>query len=72
MDWMPADFLFDCARLFAQFSGHECKVNLLDSALGKLSGQIPMGRIIFRDDKTSACFFIEAVNDTGPFFSANS
>ena len=31
-----------------------------------------MGRIIFRDDKASTCFLVEAMNDAGPFFSADS
>ena len=72
MDRMPADFFFDCACLFAQFPSDKREVDLLDCALGKLSGQIPMGRIIFRDNEASACFFIEAMNDAGPFFSADS
>jgi hypothetical protein len=31
-----------------------------------------MSRIIFRDDKASTCFFVETVDDAGPFFSADS
>src|SRR6266545_3781456 len=38
MDRMPADLFFDCARLFAQFPRDKREVNLLDYALGKLSG----------------------------------
>ena len=71
MDEMSSDLFFDQACLFAQFSRHERDVNLLDGALGKLSGQIPMGRIIFRDDKAAARFFVEAMNNAGPFFAAD-
>ena len=69
---MSADFFFDHARLFAQFPRDKREVNLLDCALGKLSRQTSMSRIIFRDDQASACFLVEAMNDAGPFFSADS
>jgi len=31
-----------------------------------------MRDVIFGHDQTAACFFVETVNDAGPFFSADS
>ena len=66
------DFFFDYACLFAQLPGDEREINLLDYALGKLSRQFSMRRIIFRDDKTAAGVFVETMHDAGPFFSTDA
>jgi len=65
------DFFFDYACLFAQLPGDEHEINLFDYALGKLSRQFSMRRIIFRDDKTTAGVFIETMHDARSFLSAD-
>ena len=72
MDRMSSDFLFDYAGRLAQFSGDECKVNLFHCARGELFGQFAMRDIVFGHYETAACFLVETVNDTGPFFAADS
>ena len=72
MDGMSSDFFFDQAGLFPQFSGDERKVNLFDRAFCKLLRQIPMRFVVFGNNKTAARFFVEAVNDSGPFFPTDS
>src|SRR6266550_3024838 len=72
MHGVPANFFFDHARLFAQFSGDERKINLFDPPLCKLPRQFSMRLIVLRDNKTAACFFVETVNDPGSFFAADS
>jgi len=72
MDGMSSDFFFDYARSLPQFSGNERKIGLFNDAFGKLPRQFPMRLIIFRDHKTAACFFIQAVDNARPFFSADS
>jgi hypothetical protein len=69
---MASDLFFDYSRYFAQFASDEREINFLDCALGKLSGQFAVRCIIFRNDETTACFFVEAMNDARPFFSADS
>jgi hypothetical protein len=69
---MASDLFFDYACCFAQFAGDQREINLFDYALGKLPGQFPVRCVIFRDDQAATRFFVEAMNDAGPFFSANS
>ena len=71
MDRMSSDFFFDYPGRLAQFSGDEREINLFHCARGELFGQFAMRDIIFRHYKASACFLVETVNDTGPFFSAD-
>ena len=72
MDGMSSDFFFDYASSLPQFSGNERKIGLFNNAFGKLPRQFPMRLIIFRDHKTAACFFIQAMNNAWPFFPADS
>jgi hypothetical protein len=72
MDGMASDLFFDYSRCFAQFAGDQREINLFDYALGKLPGQFPVRCIIFRDDQTPTRFLVEAMNDAGPFFSADA
>ena len=71
MDRMSSDFLFDYASRFAQFSADECEINLFHCAPGELFGEFPMRHVIFRHHETAACFFVETVNNAGPFLSAD-
>lgn len=71
MHRMPSDFFFDYPGRLAQFSGDEREVDLFHCTHGELFGQFAMRDIIFRYYETAACFLVETVNDTGPFFSAD-
>ena len=72
MNRMSSDFLFDYAGRFAQFSGNEREVNLFHCARRELFGEFAMCDVILSHHKTAACFFVETVNDAGPFFSTDS
>ena len=71
MHRMSSDFLFDYADRLAQLSGDEREINLFYCARGELFGQFSMRNVIFGHHETAACFLVETVNDTGPFFSAD-
>ena len=68
---MSSDFFFDYASRLAQFSSDKREINLFHCARGELFGQSPMRDVIFGHYKTATCFLVEAVNDAGPFFSAD-
>ena len=72
MHGMASDLFFDYPRRFAQFASDQREINFLDRTLGKLPGQFPVRCIIFRDDQAATRFLVEAMNDAGPFFSADS
>ena len=72
MHRMTANFFFDHAGALPQFSGDKREINFLDSARCELFRQSAMGFVILRDDDAAARVFIEAMNDAGTFFSANS
>jgi len=72
MHGMSANFFFDHARLFAQFSSDKRKINLFDRPLSKLPRQFSMRLIVFRYDEASARLFVETVNDSGPLLAADS
>ena len=72
MHGVSANFFFDYARVFAQFSGDEGEINLFDPPLCKLPRQFSMRPIVFRRDKTSARLFVETMNDSGPLFATDS
>jgi len=68
---VSSDFFFDYASRLAQFSGDEREINLFHRPRRELFGQFAMCDVIFRHYQTAACFFVETVNNAGPFFSAD-
>lgn len=72
MDGMAGDVFFNCARRLSQFSSNQREINLFDRARGELFRQFLMRPIVLGYNEAAARFFIEAVNNTGPFFSSNA
>ena len=72
MDGMARDVFFNCACRLAQFSSNKREINLLYRARGELFRQFLMRSIVLGYNEAAARFFIEAVNNTGPFFSSNT
>ena len=65
-------FFLRLRQIASSIFRNERKIGLFNDAFGKLPRQFPMRLIIFRDHKTAACFFIQAVDNARPFFSADS
>ena len=55
-----------------QFSSDEREINLLNRAVGELTGKIEMRSIVLRDDQATTCSFVETMNDSGPLLSADA
>jgi len=62
----------DYAGGFPRCAGDEREIDFFNGARGKLFGKILMRGIIFRHDQTAARFFIDAMNNAGPLFSADA
>src|SRR5215471_8927227 len=69
---MPSDLFRDRPQTFAQSSGNQRQVNLINGPLGKLRGQAAMRFVIFRDNETAARFLVEPMDNAGSFFSADA
>ena len=69
---MTSDCLFDCSGIFAQPSGNEREINLLDRALLELRGQSAVRLVVFRNDQAAARLFIKPMHYSRPFFPADS
>jgi len=69
---VSCDFLFDHTRVSAQHPANEREINFFHRARRKLERQTPMRVIVLCDHDASACFFIEAMHDAGPFLSTNA
>ena len=69
---VASDFLFNDSRVFPQLSRHKCEINLLYRPCLKLCRQSTVRFISFCDYQTTACFFIQPMHDSRPFFAADS
>lgn len=72
MDGMASDVFFNCAGRLAQFSSNQREINFFDPARCELFRQFLMRSIILGYDEAAARFFIQAVDNTGPFFSSDA
>ena len=68
---MPPDRGVD--RTAGTFEGpnNEREIDFLYLALGELSRELLVRRVIFRDDETTARLLVETMNNAGTLFSAD-
>ena len=72
MNWMSPDFFFDHACLFPQFPGDQREIDLVHGRARRTVSKVPVRNVILRCNETAACFLIKPVNNTRPFFSADT
>ena len=72
MHRVTSDFFFNGPCAFPQLSGDEREINLFYAAPCKLRRQSAVRFIGFCDDQTTARLFIQSMDNSRPFFSADS
>ena len=69
---MAADLFFNDAGTFSHFPSDEGEIDFFDGARGELLRQHVMGFVVLRDDDAATRIFVEAMDDAGTLFAANS
>ena len=72
MDWMASDFFCNCSRALPQLPRDKCEINLFYRPFLKLCRQSAVRFIGFRNDDAAARFFIQSMDNSRPFFAADS
>ena len=72
MHWMAGDRLDNFACRFRESAGTQREVKFFDFSPGKLSAQPQVREVMFCDDKTTACFFVESMDHAGPKSAADA
>ena len=71
MNRMPADRLENLTLLSGKSSGAHREVEFMDGPSSEMGTQACMGRIVFRDGKATARFFVQPMHDAGTKFAAD-
>jgi hypothetical protein len=68
---MPPDCGVDRTTGTFEDPNNEREIDFLYLALGELSRELLVRRVIFRDDETTARLLVETMNNAGTLFSAD-